>query len=62
MNTPYISNVTKNPGLLPIAAASVNGGSPTSSLVIKTLLLFASDIGSLVVTGRFDDLGITIQV
>ena len=34
------------------------GGSPSSSLVIKTLA-FASDIGSLVVIGRFRDLGIT---
>lgn len=34
-----------------------DGGSP--SLVIKTLA-FASDIGSLVVIGRFGDLGITV--
>ena len=34
------------------------GGSPSLSLVIKTLA-FASDIGSLVVIGRFHDLGIT---
>ena len=35
-----------------------NGGSPSSSLVIKTLLL-SHGIGSLVVIGRFLDLGIT---
>ena len=34
---PYISNVTQSSGLLPIAVGI--GGSPSSSLVIKTLLL-----------------------
>ena len=58
MNTAYISNVTQNPGLLPIAAVSVSGGRPSLSLVIKTLV-FAWDIGSLVVIGRFRDLSIT---
>ena len=38
MYTPYISNVIQNLGLLPIAAVGVSG-SPSSSLVIKTLLL-----------------------
>ena len=42
----------------PYSCCVGNGGSPSSSLVIKTLAL-ASDIGSLVVIGRFRDLGIT---
>ena len=59
MNTPYISNVTQNPGLLPIAAMSVKRWKPQLELVNKNSLAFASDIGSLVVIGRFRDLGIT---
>ena len=43
----------------PPYSCCVIGGSPSSSLVIKTLA-FASDIGSLVVIGRFPDLGITV--
>ena len=36
---PYISNVTQNSGLLPYSHCVGIGGSPSSSLVIKTLLL-----------------------
>ena len=60
MNTPYISNVTPNPGLLPIATASVTVG-PQLKLGNKNSLAFALDIGSLMVTGRFRDFGITHQ-
>ena len=56
---PYISNVTQSSGLLSLACCICNGGSPSSSLVIKTLA-FASDIGSLVVIGRFRELGIML--
>ena len=38
LNIPYISNVTRNLGLPPYSRC-VGGGSPSSSLVIKTLLL-----------------------
>ena len=55
---PYISNVTQSSGLLPIAAASVSVGAPARAWC-KNSLAFASDIGSLVVIGRFRDLGIT---
>ena len=46
------------PGAPPYSRCVGNGGSPSSSLVIKTLLL-SHGIGSLVVIGRFLDLGIT---
>ena len=55
---PYISNVTQSSGLLPIAAASV-WWEPQLELGNKNSLAFASDIGSLVVIGRFHDSGIT---
>ena len=60
MNTSYISNVIQNPGLLPIAAVSVKWD-PQLKLGSKNSLAFASDIGSLVVIGRFRDLGITVE-
>ena len=60
MRIPYISNVTQSSGLLSLAAASVMVGAP-AELGNKNSLAFASDIGSLVVTGRFRDLGITLQ-
>ena len=60
INTPYISNVIQNPGLLPIATASVTVG-PQLKLGNKNSLAFALDIGSLMVTGRFRDFGITHQ-
>ena len=44
----------------PYSCCVGNGGSPSSSLVIKTLA-FALDTGSLVVIGRFRDLGITMR-
>ena len=56
---PYISNVTQSSGLLSLAAASVMVGAP-AELGNKNSLAFASDIGSLVVIGRFRDLGITL--
>ena len=46
------------PGAPPYSRCDGISGSPSSSLVIKTLA-FASDTGSLVVIGRFHDLGIT---
>ena len=46
------------PGAPPYSRCVSNNGSPSSSLVIKTLLL-SHGIGSLVVIGRFLDLGIT---
>ena len=55
---PYINNETQSSGLLPIAAASVSVGAPARAWC-KNSLAFASDIGSLVVIGRFRDLGIT---
>ena len=48
------------PGAPPYSRCVGNSGSPSSSLVIKNSLAFALDIGSLVVVGRFRDLGITI--
>ena len=61
MYTPYISNVIQNPGLLLIATASVSVGAPARA-GNKNSLAFASDIGSLVVIGRFCNLGITAPV
>ena len=58
---PYISNVTQNSVLLPIAAALVSVGAQRK-LGNKNSLAFASDIGSLVVIGRFHNLGITVIV
>ena len=58
LNTSYISNVIQNPGLLLIATASVSVGAPARA-GNKNSLAFASDIGSLVVIGRFCDLGVT---
>ena len=55
---PYISNVTQSLGLLPIAAAWY-WWEPQRELGNKNSLAFALDIGSLVVIGRFRDLGIT---
>ena len=55
MDTHYISNVIQNARLLPIAPASVTVGAP-AQLGNKNSLAFASDIGSLVVIGRFRDL------
>ena len=60
MYTPYISYVIQNPGLLPIDAASYQW-EPQLELGNKNSLAFASDIGSLVVIGRFRDLGITVE-
>ena len=54
-----MSNVIQNPGLLPIDAASYQW-EPQLELGNKNSLAFASDIGSLVVIGRFHDLGITV--
>ena len=46
----------------PYSQCGGNGGSPSSSLVIKTLLLLrVFFIGSLVVIGRFPDLGIRVS-
>ena len=56
---PYISNVTQNSVLLPIAAALVSVGAQRK-LGTKNSLAFASDIGSLVVIGRFRNLGTTM--
>ena len=53
-----MSNVIQNPGLLPIDAASYQW-EPQLELGNKNSLAFASDIGSLVVIGRFHNLGIT---
>ena len=57
----YVSNVTQSSGLLPIAAASYRW-EPQLELGNKNSLAFASDIGSLVVTGRFHNLGITKEM
>ena len=55
---PYISNVTQNSVLLPIAAALVSVGAQRK-LGNKNSLAFALDISSLAATGGFRDLGTT---